>query len=68
MHDTCAMWSLPWHELQKNLALGLGGSAIVQSAALKRTGAHSATAVICANSWLGRARLRAAPMPNRARS
>jgi hypothetical protein len=67
MHNPCEMWSQPWHELQKNLALGLG-HAVVRSVPAKRVGAHSATVVICANSWLGRARLRVAPLSHRSRS
>ena len=27
MNDICELWSLPWHALQKNLALGLGDDA-----------------------------------------
>jgi hypothetical protein len=60
MNPISEQWHLPWHALQKDLALGLGAgplrppvvaakSVVVQSAA-------SATL-----SWLGRARLRAAP-------
>jgi hypothetical protein len=60
MNDICEMWNLPWHALQKSLANGISqemvdgslpaiGSVYVQSAA------------VAALSWLGRARLRAAP-------
>lgn len=63
MSDTSEMWSLPWHALQRNLALGLDGNAIVRSAVtVKAVNAQSAASV-ATNSWLGRARLRAAPLP-----
>ena len=61
MNDTCEMWSLLWHALQRNLALGLGGDAPAHAGAIiKVVNAQSATV---ANSWLGRARLRVAPLP-----
>jgi hypothetical protein len=67
MSDTAEMWSLPWHALQRNLALGLDGNAIVHSAVtIKAVTAQSAVAV-ATNSWLGRARLRAAPLPQQVR-
>jgi hypothetical protein len=59
MNDTCEMWSLPWHALQRNLANGIGGDAIVHFAAAFRADNVSSAA---ANSWLGRARLRVAPL------
>ena len=66
MNDTCEMWSLPWHALQRNLAFGLGGEVIVQSAATVK-GVNVQSAATAANSWLGRARLRVAPVPRQVR-
>jgi hypothetical protein len=66
MNDTCEMWSLPWHALQRNLALDLGGDAIIHSAVTVKA-VHVQNSAIAANSWLGRARLRVAPVPHRAR-
>ena len=66
MNDTCEMWSLPWHALQRNLALGLGGDAIIYSAATVKA-VNVQSAAIPANSWLGRARLRVAPVTPQAR-
>jgi hypothetical protein len=66
MNDTCEMWSLPWHALQRNLALELGGDAPAHSGAtIKAVNVQSATAYT--NSWLGRARLRVAPLPDQVR-
>ncbi len=66
MNDTCEMWSLPWHALQRNLALGLGGDAPAHAGAtIKAVNVQSATAY--ASSWLGRARLRVAPLPHQVR-
>ena len=66
MNDSCEMWSLPWHALQRDLALGLGGDAPAHAGArIKAVTVQSAT--VHANSWLGRARLRAAPLPHQVR-
>ena len=66
MSDTCEMWSLPWHALQRDLALGLGGNAIVHSAVtVKAVSVQSAA--VGANSWLGRALLRVTPLPQQVR-
>jgi hypothetical protein len=66
MNDTCEMWSLPWHALQRNLALELGGDASAHSSAtIKAVSVQSAAAYT--NSWLGRARLRVAPLPDQVR-
>jgi hypothetical protein len=62
MNDICEMWSLPWHALQRNLALGLGGNAAGHSApALKSASVQNVA--VSANSWLSRARRQAAPLP-----
>jgi hypothetical protein len=66
MNDTCELWSLPWHALQRNLALGLGGDALAHGGgALKAANVQDFT--VYANSWLGRARLRVAPLPHQVR-
>jgi len=60
------MWSLPWHAFQRNLALGLDGDPTVHSnVTVKAVDVQSAT--VAANSWLGRARLRVAPLPQQIR-
>jgi hypothetical protein len=70
MNDTCEMWSLPWHALQRNLALGLsGGASVHYGTSIKATGAtvkavNVQSTAAYANSWLGRARLRVAPEPH----
>ena len=66
MNDTCEMWSLPWHALQRNLALRLGGEAIIHSSAMVKA-ANVQGVAGSANSWLGRARLRVAPIPHQIR-
>jgi hypothetical protein len=66
MNDTSEMWSLPWHALHRNLALGLGGDAPAHAGAtIKAASVQSAT--VYANSWLGRARLRVAPLHHQVR-
>ena len=63
MNDTGEMWSLPWHALQRNLALGMGGDTPAHAGStIKAVTVQSAT--VYANSWLGRARLRVAPLPH----
>jgi hypothetical protein len=52
MNDICEMWSLPWHALQKNLALGLSGDAAARAVTAPRTAPGHGTAM-SANSWLG---------------
>jgi hypothetical protein len=62
MNDICEMWSLPWHALQRNLAKGISGDVVGHSAlALKTLNVQSVA--VSANSWLSRARHRAAPLP-----
>jgi hypothetical protein len=67
MSDTFEMWSLPWHALQRNLALGLDGNAIVHSAIAVKAVTVQSAAAVATNSWLGRARLLAAPLPQQVR-
>ncbi len=59
MNDIVEMWHLPWHALQRDLALGLGADAIGDSIPGDKPATPSAA--ITAISWLSRARLRAAP-------
>ena len=61
MNDISELWSLPWHALQKDLAMGLAGKAVGPSVpALKAVKVQS---VVAANSWLSRALQQAAPLP-----
>jgi len=56
------LWSLPWHELQRNLAQGICVEAAAGYAAtLDALKVQRATR--SAGSWLGRARRRLEPMP-----
>jgi hypothetical protein len=64
MNDICEMWSLPWHALQRNLAEGIDGDAMIHFAASVRAVNLPSAAT---NSWLGRARLRAEPLPHQVR-
>ena len=62
MNDICELWSLPWHALQRDLALGLAGEAVGRSVpALRTVKVRRAVAVVSANSWLSRALQAAAP-------
>jgi hypothetical protein len=73
MNEVCEMWSLPWHALQRDLALELsGGASVHYGAAIKASGAtvravNVQSATVYTNSWLGRARLRVAPLPQQVR-
>jgi hypothetical protein len=51
MSDIAELWSLPWHELQRSLAAGFGGSAAGQAG-----GSGSPFVISPAGSWLVRAR------------
>ena len=66
MSDTCEMWSLPWHALLRDLALGLGGDENVHSAVTVKA-VNVQSAAVGTDSWLGRALLLAAPSPQRVR-
>jgi hypothetical protein len=60
MNDICEMWHLPWHALQKDLALGLNVDALRSTSPTARpVSVQSAT--VAAVTWLGRARQRAMP-------
>lgn len=62
MNPICEQWHLPWHALQKDLALGLGGDSLVPPALAARS-VNLQSGAAATLSWLGRARLRAAPRP-----
>jgi hypothetical protein len=77
MNEVSEMWSLPWHDLQRNLAQNMGGNAVGHAAATLRAvdtlkvvstlkGVHVESVAVSANSWLRRAQRRAAA-PARAR-
>jgi hypothetical protein len=77
MNEVSEMWSLPWHDLQRNLAQNLGGNSIGHAAATLRAvdtlevvstlkGVHVESVGVSSNSWLRRAQRRAAA-PARAR-
>ncbi len=62
MNEIPEMWSLPWHALQRNLALGLGGNAAGHS--------HSGAKIFSVqgiamppSSWLSRVRRQEALPP-----
>jgi len=60
MNDICELWHLPWHALQKDLALGLGADPLRLRLPAVKSANMQVTAVV-PHSWLGRALLRAAP-------
>jgi hypothetical protein len=62
MNDICELWSLPWHALQRDLALGLAGEAVGRSVPALRTVKVQRAVAVSANSWLSRA-LQAAALP-----
>jgi len=62
MNEICEMWSVPWHALQRNLALGLAANAASLSAPALKSSSVQGVAV-SANSWLSRARRQAAAPP-----
>jgi hypothetical protein len=77
MNEVSEMWSLPWHDLQRNLAQNMGGNAIGHATATLRAvdtlkvvsplkGVHVESLAVSSNSWLRRAQRRAAA-PARAR-
>lgn len=60
MSDVCELWNLPWHALQKRLAYGKSTDAAAFPTVTLRA-VSMQIGVVSADSWLGRARLRAAP-------
>lgn len=60
MNDICQMWSLPWHDLQRNLASGIAGD-VLGSSALSLKAVHVQGVAASANSWLRRAQRRTLP-------
>jgi hypothetical protein len=61
MNEICELWSLPWHALQRDLALGLAGEAVGRSVPALRAVKVQRAAAVSANSWLSRALQAAAP-------
>jgi hypothetical protein len=61
MNEICELWNLPWHALQRNLAMGLSGDAAAQTAATLKPLCVQSVAV-SATTWLSRARRLAAPL------
>ena len=51
--DGSEAWSLPWHELQRKLALGAADSQPDRGAAARPAGAEATVSMV--NSWLRRA-------------
>jgi hypothetical protein len=64
MYEILELWSLPWHELQRDLALGLAGETLPSVRTPKAVKGPSAAAG-AANSWLSRALRQAALPPGR---
>ena len=63
MNDICELWSLPWHALQKNLALGLGDDARGSAAPVAPLKTVKAQCVAAStSSWLRRAQCRTPPV------
>jgi hypothetical protein len=58
MNDICKIWSSPWHALQRDLASGAASYAATHPAA-RIAGITVERTAVAADSWLGRARLRA---------
>jgi hypothetical protein len=64
MNEIFELWSLPWHVLQRDLALGLAGETLFSSPKAVKGPSAAAGA---ANSWLSRALRQAAPPPHAGR-
>jgi hypothetical protein len=62
MNDIFELWSLPWHALQRDLALGLAGETLLSVPVPKAVKGPSAAAG-AAHSWLSRALRQSAPPP-----
>jgi hypothetical protein len=61
MNPISEQWHLPWHALQKDLALGLDiGS--VEPSVIAAQSVNVRSAAAASLSWLRRARLRVAPL------
>jgi hypothetical protein len=58
MNNFLEMWSLPWHALQRRLAMSVGADVAVQPPRPKAAGGADA------GSWLMRALNAAPPQPN----
>jgi hypothetical protein len=63
MNPISEQWHLPWHALQRDLALGLGADSLKpQVAAAKSVSVQSAASATL--SWLGRARRNLNELPH----
>ena len=60
MNEILESWSLPWHALQRDLAMGLAGEAVGRSAPTLRAVKVQRAVAVSASSWLSRARQAAA--------
>jgi hypothetical protein len=60
MNPICEQWHLPWHALQKDLALELDIDSL-EPPVIAAQSANVWSAAAASLSWLRRARLRAAP-------
>ena len=57
MNDSCEMWSLPWHALQKKLAEEIGGKSLGYRGVVRGAPISSDVFNVAAgppNSWLSR--------------
>jgi hypothetical protein len=63
MNDIVELWSLPWHALQRDLALGLAGEAATPAVPALKAVRLEIVLAVSANSWMSRARRQAAPLP-----
>jgi hypothetical protein len=61
MNDICEVWSMPWHALQRNLALALGGDVAGHSGRTRAAALNVQAAGVSAGSWLSRAQRRTPP-------
>jgi hypothetical protein len=62
MNDICELWSVPWHALQRDLALGLAGEPVERSVPALRAVKVRRAVAVSATSWLSRA-VQAAALP-----
>jgi hypothetical protein len=60
MNDICELWSLPWHALQRDLAMGLAGEAARLAVPALRAVKVQRAVAVSTSSWQSRARQAAA--------
>jgi len=60
MNEILESWSLPWHALQRDLAMGLAGEAARPAVPTLRAVKVQRAVAVSASSWLSRARQAAA--------